>query len=306
MAQPSSKIAEAFCGGEKGHQGDAKLRGDSANSVIAAAMQLREAARPIPLQPQLPRMAPGLGGFNIHPRPLRTGNVRNPIVLAPLPDDRWLRYYEPPGAKWWSDYAGARFSVYSAALILCAGVAMVMIAGLYLVDGQRQLDKLIAITPFSSEALEDGKSRLPVESQSRLADPPLPVGNVAAGAPDGATTTTEGRPDGADSSLGSRSDDTSPVNNGIASAGSVATPSTSSLFSPKPALALPPLAALPDTVGQGLGSKAVTSKKGARHRKRTSPLEHAGPSPTVFNFFSWDYLMGAQPPPVRTQSNRQR
>jgi hypothetical protein len=29
MAQPSSKIAEAFCGEEEGHEGDAKLRGDS-------------------------------------------------------------------------------------------------------------------------------------------------------------------------------------------------------------------------------------------------------------------------------------
>src|SRR6516165_759295 len=45
MAQPSSKIAEAFCGGEEGHEGDAKLRGDSVNSVIAAALRL-QGARP--------------------------------------------------------------------------------------------------------------------------------------------------------------------------------------------------------------------------------------------------------------------
>jgi hypothetical protein len=300
MAQPSSQIAEAFCGGEERHEGDAKLRGDSVNSVIAAALRLRETARPIPLQPQLPRMAPGLGGFNIHPKPLRTGNVKGPVVFAPLPDDQWLRHYEPPCAKWWPDYAAD-----SAALVICAAVAMVVIAGLYLVDGQRQFDKLITITPFSSEILKDGRSHLPVEAQSRLADPPLPVGNIAAGAPDGATTTIEGRPDGADASLGSRPDDSSPVNNGTASAGSAASPSTSSSSSPTPALALP-LAASPDTLGQGSGSRAVTSKRGARHRKRTSPLEHAGPSPTVFNFLSWDYLMGAPPPPVRTQPNRRR
>jgi hypothetical protein len=273
MAQPSSKIAEAFCGGEKGHQGEAKLQGDSVNSVIAAALQLRETVRPIPLQPQLPRMAPGRGGFNIDPRPLRTGNVKDPVVFAPLPDDQWLRHYEPPGAKWWSDYAAARFSVYSAALVICAAVALVVIAGLYLVDGQRQFDKLTTITPFSSDALRDRKPQLPVEAQSRLADPPLPVGNIAAGAPDGATTTIERRPDGADASLGSRPDDSSPVNNGIASAGSVATPSTSSSSSPKPALALPPLAASPDTVGQGSG-RPVTPKRGAWHRKRTRARRH--------------------------------
>jgi len=32
MAQPSSKIAEAFCGGEHGREGNAKLRGDSVSS----------------------------------------------------------------------------------------------------------------------------------------------------------------------------------------------------------------------------------------------------------------------------------
>ena len=62
-----------------------------------------------------------------------------------------------------------------------------VIAGLYLVDGQRQLDQLITITPFSSEALRDRKPDLPVEAQTRLANPPLPVGIVAAGASDGAT-----------------------------------------------------------------------------------------------------------------------
>ena len=299
MAQPSLKIAEAFCSGEERHEGDAKLQGDSVNSVIAAALRLRETARPIPLQPQLPRMAPGLGGFNINPNPLRAGNVKDP-VFAPLPDDQRLRYYEPPCAKWWPDYAAD-----SAALVICAAVAIAVIAGWYLVDGQRQFDKLITITPFSSETLKDGRSHLPVEAQSRLADPPLPVGNIASGAPDGATTTIEGRPDGADASLGSRPEDSSSVNNGTASGGSAASPSTSSSSSPTPALALP-LAASPDTVGQGSGGRAVTSKRGARHRKRTSPLEHAGPSPTVFNFFSWDYLMGAQPPPVRTQPNRRR
>jgi len=301
MAQPSSKIAEAFCGGEEGHEGDAKLRGDSVNSVIAAALRLREAATPIPLQPRLPGMAPGLGGFNIDPSPLRTGNVRDPVVLAPLPDDQWLRYYEPPCAKWWSGYAASRFSGYSAPLVICAGVAIVVIAGLYLVDGQRQLDKLITITPFSSEALRDRKPDIPVEAQRRLANPPLPVGIVAAGASDGATRTIEGLPDGPDLSLGGRSD---PVNNGTASAVSAAAPSTSSSSTPKPTLTLPPLAP-PDTVGQGSGTRSVTSKRDARlkhpHRKRTSALEDAGPSPTVFNHFSWEYLMGARPPPVRTQ-----
>ena len=289
MAQPSSKIAEAFCGGEEGHEGDAKLRGDSVNSAIAAALRLREAATPIPLQPRLPGMAPGLGGFNIDPSPLRTGNVRDPVVLAPLPDDQWLRYYEPPCAKWWSGYAAPRFSGYAAPLVICAGVAIVVIAGLYLVDGQRQLDKLITITPFSSEALRDRKPDLPVEAERRLANPPLPVGIVAAGASDGATRTIEGLPDGADLSLEGRSDHSSPVNNGTASAGAAAAPSTSSSSSPKPALTLPPLAASPNTIGQGSGTRAVTPKRDARlkhpHRKRTSALEDAGPSPTVFNLF---------------------
>jgi len=48
MAQPSSKIAEAFCGGEKGHEGDAKLRGDSGcllhRQVAVGLPQLQKAA----------------------------------------------------------------------------------------------------------------------------------------------------------------------------------------------------------------------------------------------------------------------
>jgi hypothetical protein len=97
MAQPSSKIAEAFCGRERGREGDAKLRGDSVSSkslldpltcadteasaqshqhgteafaeVSRALAAFREAVTPLAPEGRalLPRMAPGVGGFNIAP-----------------------------------------------------------------------------------------------------------------------------------------------------------------------------------------------------------------------------------------------
>jgi hypothetical protein len=180
------------------------------------------------------------------------------------------------------------------ALDISAGVGLFAIAAWYFVEGPRQFIDFLS-TPSAAEAISE-HPRLLVEAQSGLANEPLPVGIIAAGASDGATITIEGLPDGADLSLGSRSNHsgwtltvadleqsfvgapagfvgimeptatlrsasgklldrqvlhfewrarkgdlpvTSPVNNGAASAGSAAAPSTSS---PKPAVALAPLA----------------------------------------------------------------
>jgi hypothetical protein len=85
-----------------------------------------------------------------------------------------------------------------------------------------------------------------------------------------------------------------------------ATPSASASSRP-PALALPPPASPPDTVGRASGSEAIASKRGARpkavHAKRPSPVQSADPHPTMnfFSPFSWDYLMGARPTRVQPQ-----
>ena len=105
MAQPSSKIAEAFCGREQGREGNAKLRGDSVSSkslldpltcadteasaqsqqcgteelaaVSRALAALRDAVTAPEGRAQLPRMAPGVGGFNIAP-PVRSRQIGGP------------------------------------------------------------------------------------------------------------------------------------------------------------------------------------------------------------------------------------
>ena len=117
MAQPSSKIAEAFCGGELGREGDAKLRGDSVSSknsldpltcadtevsaqsqqreelaeVSRALAALREAVTPLAPEgrAQLPRMAAGVEGFNIDP-PLRSHQIGGPVTF-----ERRLRARRP-------------------------------------------------------------------------------------------------------------------------------------------------------------------------------------------------------------------
>src|SRR5438270_11582871 len=115
MAQPNPKIAEAFCGGDKGHEGDAKLRRYSIRSKSSLdpfaraksearaqpqhcgnaelAEESRPQARPVlpetvtPLAPELAaellRMAPGTRGFNIEPRPQHSGQVGGPSAFEP-------------------------------------------------------------------------------------------------------------------------------------------------------------------------------------------------------------------------------
>ena len=106
MAQPSSKIAEAFCAGEHGREGDVRLRGDSVSSknsldpltcadreasaqspqreelaeVSQALAALLEAVTPLAAEsrPQLPRLPAGVGGFNIDP-PLRSRQIGGPV-----------------------------------------------------------------------------------------------------------------------------------------------------------------------------------------------------------------------------------
>jgi hypothetical protein len=97
------------------------------------------------------------------------------------------------------------------------------------------------------------------------------------------------------------------TNSETASVGTAAATPTVSSSPPQPALALPPPASPPDTVGRALGREAVASKRGTRlkgpHGKRSSALVHPDPNPTVsiFNPFPWEYLMGTRPTQVQTQ-----
>jgi hypothetical protein len=91
------------------------------------------------------------------------------------------------------------------ALNICAGLGLFAIAVLYLVEGPRQFLDFLSMVPSAAEAISE-KPHLLVEAQGGLANEPLPVGIIAAGASDGATITIEGLPDGADLSFGSRSD----------------------------------------------------------------------------------------------------
>ena len=90
------------------------------------------------------------------------------------------------------------------ALNISAGLGLLAIAAWAFVDGPSQLSDFISM-PSAAEAISE-KPHLLVEAQNGLANEPLPVGIIAAGASDGAIITIEGLPNGADLSLGSRSD----------------------------------------------------------------------------------------------------
>src|SRR6516162_322330 len=78
------------------------------------------------------------------------------------------------------------------------------------------------------------------------------------------------------------------TNSETASVGTAAATPTVSSSPPQPALALPPPASPPDTVGHASGSEAVASKRGARlkgpHGKRSNALVHPDQKPTVSIF----------------------
>jgi len=113
MAQPSLKITEAFCGSDEEHAGDAKLRGNSVSSRSSfdlprraggvagtraqrgGADELAEARQKPAGLPQAdaalppegsagpPRMPPGIGGINIRPGSLQSGNLSARTAFEP-------------------------------------------------------------------------------------------------------------------------------------------------------------------------------------------------------------------------------
>ena len=147
MAQPSSKIAEAFRGGDERQKGDAKLRGDSANSknvcdLADASAQPQcckhpELTEKSTFRPRLvlaepvarptPEPSLGIGGLNLEPGPVPGGDVTPPAGFEPPSGTRRLLISEPMVTS------SPHFGKYSAALIMCAGVAMGALAALYLV-----------------------------------------------------------------------------------------------------------------------------------------------------------------------------
>jgi hypothetical protein len=102
--------------------------------------------------------------------------------------------------------ASAPFRKYSAALNVCAGVAMGALAALYLVDGPREFREFMTTALSLPEDLTGEKPRLLIQAQNGLVNEPLPLGVAVGGASGGGIITIDGLPDGADLSLGSRSD----------------------------------------------------------------------------------------------------
>ena len=161
MAQPSSKISEAFCGGDERKQGDARLRGDSVNSnsllgplTCAEAdvrarprqrridefaelprLQWRSATSLAPEGPfQPPQMAPGLKGFNIDHGPPRGEPIGDSVAIEPQVDARRLLLFEPSRASESSSDGGP--SLPSARLGKCsAALNTLTILGIFAVIG---------------------------------------------------------------------------------------------------------------------------------------------------------------------------
>ena len=223
MTQPSSKIAEALCGGDERRAGDARLRGDSISSKNSldrstcpdtssgAHLQhcvtdqkdprfrwLPEAVTLVP-----PDQPPGLAGVDINPGAVRGEDATAaPIAFEPPSGTRRLVI----SALLRREDAYARFGKYSAALNVCVGVAMVALTALYSFDDPRQFREFTTKMLSSPQAFIGEQPRLLVEAQKGEANEPLPLGVTVEHASDGAIVTIEGLPDGVDLSFGNRCD----------------------------------------------------------------------------------------------------
>jgi hypothetical protein len=151
-------------------------------------------------------MPPGIGGVNIGPRPLQTGNFSTRTAFEPGLRAGPVVIPEP-----WIDSkrrrdASARFGKYSAIFLICTGLAIVALAVMSSFDHPRQFRNFMAMIPSSIEAFIREKPRLLVQAQNGLANEPLPLGVAVEHGSGGEIVMIEGLPEGVDLSLGRRSD----------------------------------------------------------------------------------------------------
>ena len=230
MTQPSSKIAEAFCGGDERRAGDARLRGDSIGSknsldrstcaYTSSGAHLQHCVtdqkdprfRWPPVLPEAvtlvpPDQPPGLADVDINSGAVRGEDATAaPIAFEPPSGTRRVVISALSGGTARREDAYARFGKYSAALNVCMGVAMVALTALYSFDDPWQFHEFTTKMLSSPQAFIGEQPSLLVEAQKGEANEPLPLGVTVEHASDGAIVTIEGLPDGVDLSLGNRSD----------------------------------------------------------------------------------------------------
>jgi hypothetical protein len=206
MAQPSSEIAEAFCGGDEGRAGDARLRGDSISSKNS-------------LDPSTcADLNPGAQwhrSVTDHKDPRFRPSVFPEATLVP-PDQpaglvgvntksRVVHGEDAAAAPRRRKDAPARFGNYSAALLVCLGGTIVAYTALHSLNALRPRELMTQMLSVS-RAFMGAQPRLVIEAQEGEANEPLPLGVTVEHAPDGAIVTIEAVSDAIDLSLGNRSD----------------------------------------------------------------------------------------------------
>ena len=153
--------------------------------------------------PRPPRMAPGIGGFNISLPPPRDA-MEGGIATEPPMEDRRPVILDPAagaGAEGESALA-RRGKVVVSMLALLAVAAFVIVS---YVDGVRT-KQASAIAVLKSLVESEAPTRLIIESPRGAVDEPLPLGITIENATGGETLTITGLADGTELSLGNLSD----------------------------------------------------------------------------------------------------
>jgi hypothetical protein len=211
MAQPISTSSEAVC---------AKLHEDSlqASSVVPEPSTVAPPAAPGTADVAAPRMAPGVGGFNIDPPIQRASPLEGEVAIEHmrrrlLLEPKLIPLQLPPiQAERRALIAGNGESSFVVNVLAIIAVIAIILLALPDVTRKQVSDILRAVTPLheglsrhealSSAGTSAHPARLVIESQRGFANEPLPLGISLQEASGEETVTVAGLAEGTELSLG--------------------------------------------------------------------------------------------------------
>ena len=212
MAQSISTIAEAECETQATPLEDevtdpildAPLAGSQSSALVPELSPIAPSTAPAIADVAVPRMAPGIGGFNIDQPEPRADLVERDVAIGDMPGRLLLK---PEPARQWTIQPRRKAMVeIGAPLLVLNLMAIICIAGLTLLAFREEAGVPVRIPPH--ESLSGGRTPahpvlVATESPKGIANEPLPIGISLKDGSGGETVTIAGLAKGTDLSLGS-------------------------------------------------------------------------------------------------------
>jgi hypothetical protein len=211
MAQSISTIAEAECETQATPLEDevtdpildAPLAGSQSSALVPELSPIAPSTAPAIADVAVPRMAPGIGGFNIDQPEPRADLVERDVAIGDMPGRLLLK---PEPARQWTIQPRRKAMVEIGAPLLVLNLMAICIAGLTLLAFREEAGVPVRIPPH--ESLSGGRTPahpvlVATESPKGIANEPLPIGISLKDGSGGETVTIAGLAKGTDLSLGS-------------------------------------------------------------------------------------------------------